>query len=496
MGFQTESKPSPRLRVIVSADSPGSGHRYFLAKRRWFSEIPGARPMADSKFPWDDLIENMTRDQRVVPIVGPEACPLPSQGGSTFEEAAARRLSERAALTLEGPLSLARLAQELISQGRPKAQLCRELVEIHRELLVAAANAGLPEPLRHLAAIRDFPLMLTTTPDALLATAIKENRERDAGPLAAALNDTVDLPRNWAQGPKPTLFHLFGRLSHVPSFALTEEDTLEFIYRMQSDAFRPEQLLDELRERHLLLIGVPFTNWLMRLFLRTLHSTRLSEDSGQMIVLAGDVVRQDAGLLGFLREVSQHVWVYEDGGSADFVRELHKRWSTAHDESWATTAEGEAPAEPEAIPPGAVYVSCARADREAAERFAAVLDEAGLDAWFDRNDIQGGIRYENRVRQNIQRCDLFVPLISKQTEAQSDGFFRREWECAIERMENLEGNARFVLPAMLDEGLAAGQLPPTFRKMTFGLAPSGQPTADFLRDCINAIRQHRSRRNV
>lgn len=452
--------------------------------------------MADSKFPWDDLIENMTRDQRVVPVIGPELCTLPSDGGSTFEEVAAKRLSERAALTLEGPLSLARLAQELISQGRTKAQLCRELAEIHREVLAAATNAGLPEPLRQIAAIRDFPLMLTTTPDALLASAIRENRERDAGPLAAALNDTVDLPRNWAQGPKPTLFHLFGRISPLPSFALTEEDTLEFVYRMQSDAFRPEQLLDELRERHLLLIGVRFTNWLMRMFLRTLHSGRLSEDSGQMVVLAGDVVRRDAGLLGFLREVSQQVWIYEEGSSADFVRELHKRWSVAHDESWATTAEGEAPIEPDPIQPGAVYVSCARGDRAAAERFAAVLDEAGLDAWFDRNEVQGGTRYENRVRQNIQRCDLFVPLISRQTEAQADGFFRREWEWAIERMENIEGNVRFVVPAALEDGLAAAQLPPTFRKMTLGLAPAGQPSPELLRDCINAVRQHRSRRNV
>ena len=452
--------------------------------------------MADSQFPWDELIEFMTRDQRVVPILGPELCTLPSEAGATFEEVAAKRLAERAALTLQGPLSLARLAQELISQGRSKAQLCRELSEIHEEMIRAATNSGISEPLRQLAEIRDFPLMVTTTPDALLATAIRANRERDAGPLAAALNDTVDLPRNWAQGPKPTLFHLFGRISHVPSFALTEEDILEFVHRMQSDAHRPEQLFDELRSRHLLLIGVRFTNWLMRMFLRTMHGSRLSEDSGQLIILAGDVVRRDAGMIGFLREASQHIWIYEDGNGVDFVRDLHKRWSVEHDESWATTTEGEAPIEPEPMPAGAVYVSCSRADRPAAERFAAVLDEAGLDAWFDRNEVQGGARYENRVRQNIQRCDLFVPLISRQTETQSDGFFRREWEWAIERMENLEGSSRFVVPALLEDGLAAAQLPPTFRKMTLGVAPGGQPSQDLLRDCVNAVRQHRSRRNI
>jgi hypothetical protein len=125
-----------------------------------------------------------------------------------------------------------------------------------------------------------------------------------------------------------------------------------------------------------------------------------------------------------------------------------------------------------------------------------VLDEAGLDAWFDRNETQGGTRYDNRTRQNIQRCDLFVPLISRQTEAQSEGFFRREWEWAIERMEHLEGGTRFVFPALLEDGIAAAQLPPSFRKLTLGTAPAGQPSPDLLRDCINAVRQQRSRRNV
>jgi hypothetical protein len=215
-----------------------------------------------------------------------------------------------------------------------------------------------------------------------------------------------------------------------------------------------------------------------------------------MIVLAGDVVRRDAALLGFLREVSQRVWIYEEGNSADFIRELHKRWSMAHDESWATTTDGEVPIEPDPMPAGAVYLSCARADRAAAERFAAVLDEAGLDSWFDRNETQGGTRYENRARQNIQRCDLFVPLISRQTEMQSEGFFRREWEWAIERMEHLEGGTRFVFPALLEDGVAAAQLPPSFRKLSLGTAPAGKPSEELLRECINAVRQHRSRRNV
>jgi hypothetical protein len=245
--------------------------------------------MADSQFPWDELVDLITRDQRVVPIIGQELCVVDPGPAAPLKKSRRGALAERCGLQLQGQFSLARLAQDLITQGRHKAVLCKELAAIHRELIPApgAASGALPEALRQFAEVRDFPLVLTTNTDGLLAAAIRDARERDPGPIAASLGASVDLPRNWAAGPKPTLYHLLGRISSVPTFALTEEDTLEFMHRLQSEAQRPEQLFDELRTRNLLLIGVRFTNWLMRFFLRALHGTRLSEDTGQLIVLAG-----------------------------------------------------------------------------------------------------------------------------------------------------------------------------------------------------------------
>ena len=452
--------------------------------------------MADSQFPWDELVDLITRDQRVVPIIGQELCVLDPESGGTFEEIAARRLAERCGLQLQGQFSLARLTQDLITQGRPKAALCKELTAIHRELIPTPGTNGavLPEALRYFAEVRDFPLVLTTNTDGLLSAAIRDARERDPGPISAALGSSTDLPRNWSSGPKPTLYHLLGRISAVPTFALTEEDTLEFIHRMQSEAHRPEQLFDELRTRHLLLIGVRFTNWLMRFFLRALHGTRLSEDTGQLIVLAGDVVRRDAALVGYVRETSRRVWVYEEGSGVEFMSELRRRWHIAHDEPWGTQGEHqEAPPEPDVMQAGSVYVSCSRADRSAAERLAAVLDEAGLDAWFDRNEVQSGPRYDNRIRQYIQQCDLFVPLLSRETESTDDGFFRKEWQWALERSEALDGGARFVLPVCIDDS-SPQNLPAPLRKLPAQVALGGKPTPEFINACVSTVRQTRARR--
>jgi hypothetical protein len=453
--------------------------------------------MADPHFPWDELIELITHDQRVVPILGPELCTLPAEGGATFDETAARRLAQRCGIQLEGPASLARLAQELINQGRPRVQVCRELLAIQSELLAAAETGGLPEPLRHLADIRDFPLILTTCIDGFIAAAIRHSRERDAGLISSALGASADLPRNWAQGPKPLIFHLLGRLAAVPGFALTDEDVLEFMHRMQSEAYRPEQLFDEVRSRHLLIVGVPFTNWLMRFFLRAMHGSRISEDTGQVIILVGDAARRDAKLAGFLREVSRRVWVFEDGGAAEFASELRQRWSGAFDEPWGTRAmeENMPPAEPEPMRPGAVYLSCARGDIPAAERMAAVLDESGLDVWFDRNERQEGARYESRIRQFISQCDLFVPILSRESDMHPEGFFRKEWTWALERDESLEATgSHIVLPVSIDDRNSPSNIPATMRRLAIRTAPDGQPSTELLGECIAAVRTTRSRR--
>lgn len=454
--------------------------------------------MGQTTFSWDDLLTLITRDQRVVPVLGPDLLQLPNEE-ATCDQLLARRLAERFALPAEPGAGLNDVVHALLSQGRRRAELTVELHAIHRDFLAGLMPGGLPEAVRHLAEIRDFPLLVTTSIDGLLTAALRDVRERAPGVLAANLGAFVDLPRNWMQGPKPTIYHLFGQISVTPGFALTEEDVLEFLTQLQSDARRPECLFDELHARHLLVLGTRLPDGLMRLLLRTLRGARLSDDTGTLITLVGSDTQRNPGLLPFLRSVNPRTWIYEEGDAISFVRELRRRWHATHDEAWSTRSGIETPIEPDEMPSGAVFLSYARADRTAAERLAATLDAEGLDVWFDRNDAPQGDTYAAKIRQHIQRCDLFVPLLSRASVAQEDGFFRREWQFAAERHEKLDGSARFVFPVNVDAGLdaeAIARLPPAFSRGPVATAPGGEPTPELLRDCILAVRQIRSRRTA
>jgi hypothetical protein len=466
-------------------------------------QIGGDSPqihMASSTFSWDDLLALITRDQRVVPVLGRDLLTLPNEGGATCDQYLARKLAERFGLTATPGSSLSEVAIALIAQGRRRAELTCELHAIHREFLAALTPGGLPEALRLLGEVRDFPLIISTSIDGLLAASLRDARERTPGIFAGNLGTFTDLSRNWLQGPKPTVYQLFGQIGATPGFALTEEDELEFLAQLQSDARRPECLFDELRTRHLLIIGAQFPDGFMRLLLRTLRGARLSDDTGTVIALVAPDTAHNPALVPFLRAVNPRTWIYEEGDALSFVRELRRRWHAARDDQWSTRSVGDsAPTEPDDMPPGSVFISYARADRTAAERLAATLDAEGLDVWFDRNDPPGGERYAAKIRQHIQQCDLFIPLLSRAALAQPDGFFREEWQWATERTESTEGGTHFVVPVSVDPELPEDtptKLPAAWQRFPIGPAPGGEPSSELLLSSILAVRQIRSRRTA
>ena len=72
----------------------------------------------------------------------------------------------------------------------------------------------------------------------------------------------------------------------------------------------------------------------------------------------------------------------------------------------------------------AVFLSYASQDAEAAKRIAEALRAAGVEVWFDQNELVGGDAWGAKIRGQIASCALFVPVISAATQA------RREGPCA------------------------------------------------------------------
>ena len=406
---------------------------------------------------WDELLARI-EDRQVVPIVGPDLVVVEREGKPlSLERYVALELAAQLDLPQKGGAEpslneVMCVYFEHLPPGETRTTPYTLIPEILRQ-----AHFTPPAPLRQLAEITDFTLFVTTTFDTLLADALNVVRfagEKGTSSITYRYNKREDLTCTVAElreRGQPTVFHLLGQVSSSPTYVLTEEDLLEFLYALQSAEYRPKNLLAELAEHHLLVIGEHFSDWLARLFLRTTKGRKLSQYQDFTEILADSRTAGETGLVTFLSHFSTHTRIFPGGGAVEFVAELHQRWRERHPVA-ATAAKAPFVAPAREIPKQAVFLSYAREDLEAVKRLKSALERAGLLVWFDMEQIKGGQDWERRIAENVRSCALFMPVMSRHTAIQTrDAYFRVEWNGAIERTQRMKSGEVFITPVVVDE---------------------------------------------
>lgn len=131
--------------------------------------------------------------------------------------------------------------------------------------------------------------------------------------------------------------------------------------------------------------------------------------------------------------------------------------------------------------PQAVFLSYAREDAEAVRRIADALRAFGVEVWFDQNELRGGDAWDSKIRTQIRTCTLCIPVISAQTQARGEGYFRREWKIAVERTHDMASAVAFLMPVVIDDTPEATALvPDEFMRVQWTRLPKGVPTPEFV----------------
>jgi hypothetical protein len=137
------------------------------------------------------------------------------------------------------------------------------------------------------------------------------------------------------------------------------------------------------------------------------------------------------------------------------------------------------PADPSRRPPS-VFLSYASEDRQAAQAIRDALPSLGLEVWYDESALNGGDAWDQKIRRQIRECDFFMPVVSAQTEARHEGYFRREWRLAVERTLDMADDHTFLLPVVIDDTDEIGaRVPEKFLAVQWSRLPGGRPTAAF-----------------
>jgi hypothetical protein len=438
----------------------------------------GPSPLdADDAGLWDLLLDSI--DQRsVVPIVGRDLLTVPVNGQNkllylVLAEKLADVLKVPREVTADSTTSpLNAVAAEFILKGGEPDDIYAALQSISRGL----GDLPPPESLRRLASIDRFSLFVTTTFDGLLASALAaahDGQVRVSGFSSRARASTND---DFDPDAGPLVYHLFGRLSSLQDYVVTEEDALEFVFLLQSARNQPVQLLHQLSQRTLLIVGCSFPTWFVRVFLRLSRGRRLLWAPRERVAFIVDRgATADPGLLQFLKVFKTRTEVFTRYSPPEFVDELWRRWQ-AH--------TGGAAVE-QAMEPGAVFVSYASEDRDAARRVVDGLRARGVKAWFDQQELQPGDRWKAKITANIDMASAFVPIISRTSTRSTLREFLYEWRLAIERSALVATDDTFIFPVVIDDVKSEDPaIPEAFREVNW-TSLEGDAVPDALVDALN-----------
>src|SRR5262249_18865428 len=143
------------------------------------------------------------------------------------------------------------------------------------------------------------------------------------------------------------------------------------------------------------------------------------------------------------------------------------------------------------------FISYSHTDVAAARQlFAGLQRYMDADvAWFDKSELKPGDDWEQKIRNAINGCYLFLPLISTNTETRDEGFFREEWMLASKRDISINGDdflisvRKFIIPVVIDrdyDGNASRfqRVPKRFLTAHFGYAPEGNLSDELRKELI------------
>jgi hypothetical protein len=456
---------------------------------------------------WKNLLGRM-RAGNVVPVVGSRLL-LDSDGTtSLYARVAEKVLKANKQVVGDEPLPPFRELNAAVTRlNLPPAKAQGLYGDVDDALNeIREEGLGIPVPLQQLAEITDFKLMVTLTPDDLLARALLDRKR--------AVNAVVHAPKlstkegshigDWKSPGSPVqLLYLFGKAAQGPLFAIHDEDVLEYAHNIIAHGSQaPDTFLGALRERDLLLIGCNFPDWLSRFVLRATSKDRLTkqgdDEPKQWLVERFD---KENPFVGFLRAYSPRTEVLGDLDPAPFVAELHKRWK-AH-ATGAPTDASPAVARDDRPRSALFFVSYSRGDLASAQQLHQALLDLGVrehEIWFDMEELKPGDEYKQRIFEGIAGCKHFLPLVSRSATEREEGFVFSEWEAATDRLPKLNRPVEqpFLVPVVVDaenqphllrkpRSLVAWQ----DRNINFGHAPSGKPDdtlRDFLKGLVRQVR--------
>lgn len=242
---------------------------------------------------------------------------------------------------------------------------------------------------------------------------------------------------------RPVLCYGFGKAdpTHPNSrFVLSENDAMEKISTWFKK-YETNKFLDYVKNFQLLSVGSKFDDWMFRFFWYLLRGEFGNASGGQQVAV--EIKKDDNRLADYLKQ--EKVKVFPDARL--FMQEAIAKIKAATDIRLLPRREN------------GVFISYAHEDRYIALPLFERLHAAGINVWIDEEKLEYGAEYEKRIRNAINNCKVFLPILSSQVKddlvAKNQRWYQSEWQWKQSRHDeetNVIGHTQFkVVPVVVGD---------------------------------------------
>ena len=375
---------------------------------------------------WAQLLKEIDKGN-VVPVIGQELLSIDVDGKQMLlKDYILREIANRLGVVYEEGMDFAHfsLEERKTAWERIDSDPYYETFRIINELKERKIET--PETLSRLLSIDKFDKVITTTINDFVYEAMQSNRTINVRQLEYKKNSKEE---DITFGQKNFVYHMFGKVSPTDDYVLTDDDMLEFMHCWMDEERRPKNLASMLFNKYLLVVGCNYTYWLFRFFFHSLKYSQTTGSASTLGMLADS--KLDAKLVDFLSRMN--AGVHED--AVNFVNELVDRWNKYKAKDPFQKKQ--------------VFISYASEDIEAASQIASAFDSHKYKVWFDKESLKVGDDYGNIIKNIINDCDAFIPVLSHATETRK-GYYRKEWGWGVSAAEEWYPD-KFIFPIKVEE---------------------------------------------
>lgn len=383
---------------------------------------------------WDTFIDQIIQGN-VIPVIGPEIlCEDSHKALRNPHKTLLNYIAKK--FNISSPIES---FSELIYHKNFTENNQRDYIYSYINQILSRSRFTPSNLLCDLLSIKQFPFVITTSFTPIVENVMREIWGNKLTVMKFNNNpeENQDI-RDDADLRNPTVYYMFGKGGDsAHRYVVTDIDMLNFCFSwigytensqknfdgIYSNKFgktnpRPNNLINCLGKKYLLMIGNSYSDWLFRFIW---YSLRSGLGNGLY------ACENDEDKLSRFLQRNQTLLRRPTKDTVEIIKnKLNKKLNERKKDDnikFNTVGYG-----------ADVFISYSRRDADIAKKLYDILTERGINVWFDRNNITTGGKFLEEICQGIRTAKYFIPILTSSIEKEKSEphLYRTEWEEAIQ----------------------------------------------------------------